>query len=291
MFFADDRGYRYIDVVPPDASTFTITDLKSSTTYYFTIAAMNQVSSSQFTSETFAVHTLGGDPAKTDGASAGGSGGGGGGRREISAAVGPSQEIILGIVAAGVLLMMLNCIFVICCIRRRNRKKLADKAAAARLPPRPQPQMYANLPYEPLPHSDPALGMRPDSQYPTERTELSDEDDEDGSNSVRTIIEVGQNGVPHHHHHVGSHGGSARQLHYVEPPPDYVEAIVPEDYIVADGYSLRGNSLQRRIPYGQPMIAHSTATGPLRSMSAELDHCMPSYAQYQPVHKNQLLRA
>ena len=53
----NDDGYKYVDVVPHNAITFTIRDLEVNTQYVFSIMAMNKVGNSKFITDLLSANT------------------------------------------------------------------------------------------------------------------------------------------------------------------------------------------------------------------------------------------
>ncbi|XP_019627386.1 PREDICTED: nephrin-like isoform X2 [Branchiostoma belcheri] len=105
------QGFVYVDVTPPNATTYTVTGLDPNTAYEFAVTSINSLGESDYLPLD--------DPVLTS---------------ESSGIAGPaggiSREVIIGVAVAGALCLLLNIILIVFLVRWWRRRRKARREAA-----------------------------------------------------------------------------------------------------------------------------------------------------------------
>ncbi|XP_052122699.1 nephrin isoform X3 [Frankliniella occidentalis] len=102
-----NEAYQYVDVVPPNATTFVIRNLDLATEYIFSAMAQNKQGSSEYAGHLKA-HTTNEAPPPIPAGS--------------SMSQGP--WIVVSVAVGGVMIVLLNVLLISCCLRKHARKRL-----------------------------------------------------------------------------------------------------------------------------------------------------------------------
>ncbi|KAJ3641993.1 hypothetical protein Zmor_028460 [Zophobas morio] len=109
----NDDGYKYVDVVPHNAITFTIRDLEVNTQYVFSIMAMNKVGNSKFITDLLSANTSNKVPPSNSSPSI----------DEKNLKNFPDFPIIVGTILGTLLILMY--VLLISCLHRRSKKRIS----------------------------------------------------------------------------------------------------------------------------------------------------------------------
>ncbi|XP_053621013.1 nephrin isoform X1 [Plodia interpunctella] len=111
-----DESYRYEDVVPRDATTFTIANLEKSTDYVFSVMAINKIGQSKYRPDDTKATTLNFIPTSVQSSS-----------EEYNSYNVPGVFIITGTIV-GTALILLNVLLIGFCLHRRTNKRIREQA-------------------------------------------------------------------------------------------------------------------------------------------------------------------
>ncbi|XP_063232440.1 nephrin isoform X2 [Bacillus rossius redtenbacheri] len=258
-------GYTYVDVLSPNATSYTVAGLGTATDYTFSIMAFNKLGSSKYLPDLL--------KAKTSSE---------GDRQQIISDILSKADtprlVIIGVAVTGTLLVLLNVALVVCFIYRKRNKRLREATSEQSSSKSATIEMYAPSSYNETVTGE-TLSSVSEKSESYSNGDSNQEYLEDGTKPAASTYLIDQTEYSYQYptyelQHQPKHHEEADNLnrsvynHTIDGPKMHYSALAPPHAVDTPYYNISPDA--RYIPYPPPQMEYNhlpqqaPATGSLR---------------------------